>query len=302
MLLRVGGVFAFALFFTTSVLYGDHEIGYTEMFSPDENYTAEWCATEDVLHFRLTADVRGWVAVGFSDDQFMANSDIVMATGEGAIQDSWAVARAAPPPDASQDATLHSSSQVDRTTVVEFSRPRVTGDDRDLSLDQERFIVWATNASSDRFNSRHSGRGFTDTRIDFAAAGTCIVVDPTDRLDDGSLTDPVERQAYVHDVLGTWIGDSNLDGEFNTTDLVAVFAAGLFETGMPAVWATGDWNGDMEFGTGDLVYSFSDGGFEQGPRPAAAVPEPSSCLLLLLGGWALAYLRHRTCGREMPLK
>ena len=293
MRVRSAGVFSIAILFTTSLLYGDHEIGYTEMFSPPENFMAEWCATDDVLHFRLTAEARGWVAVGFSNDQLMANSDIVMTTGEGAIQDSWAVARAAPPPDASQDATLHSSSQVERTTVVEFSRPRVTEDSRDLALDQPRFMVWAMNDSSDRFTSRHSERGVTETRIDFAATGACEVSDPRDRLDDGSLTDPSERQAYVHDVLGTWIGDSSFDGEFSSSDLVIVFAAGLFEKDAPAVWTTGDWNGDMVFGTGDLVYAFTDGGFEQGPRPPAAVPEPSACLLLLLGTCTVALLRNR---------
>ena len=40
--------------------------------------------------------------------------------------------------------------------------------------------------------------------------------DPLAPLDDGTLTDPVERANYVHDVLGTWIGDSNVDGEFNS--------------------------------------------------------------------------------------
>ena len=101
--------------------------------------------------------------------------------------------------------------------------------------------------------------------------------DPTLRLDDGSLTDPTERANYVHDVLGTWIGDSNLDGEFNSTDFVVVFQAGEYEDGAVgnSVWATGDWNGDKEFNSTDFVAAFVDGGFELGARPAvAAVPEP----------------------------
>ncbi|MBM97847.1 MAG: hypothetical protein CMJ77_01880 [Planctomycetaceae bacterium] len=101
--------------------------------------------------------------------------------------------------------------------------------------------------------------------------------DPTLRLDDGSLTDPTERANYVHDVLGTWIGDSNLDGEFNSTDFVVVFQAGEYEDGAVgnSVWATGDWNGDKEFNSTDFVAAFVDGGFELGARPAVAVvPEP----------------------------
>ncbi len=60
-----------------------------------------------------------------------------------------------------------------------------------------------------------------------------------------------------------------------------------------AVWSEGDWSGDMVFDSGDLVAAFSDGGFELGPRPpaVAAVPEPTSCVLLLLG--CLALVRGR---------
>ncbi|MCA9152601.1 MAG: hypothetical protein KDA92_25030, partial [Planctomycetales bacterium] len=69
----------------------------------------------------------------------------------------------------------------------------------------------------------------------------------------------------------------------DSSDLVAIFTAGKYETGQAAGWAEGDWDGDGVFGTGDLVWAFDDGGFEQGPRSAvaatAAVPEPSTSLL-----------------------
>ncbi|MCA9215162.1 MAG: PEP-CTERM sorting domain-containing protein [Planctomycetales bacterium] len=79
--------------------------------------------------------------------------------------------------------------------------------------------------------------------------------------------------------IGTWFGDSNLDGVFNTSDLVTVFQEGQYEDGIDgnSSWTTGDWNGDGEFDTGDLVLAFQDGGFEVGPRQSvASVPEPSS--------------------------
>ena len=54
----------------------------------------------------------------------------------------------------------------------------------------------------------------------------------------------------------------------------------------------GDWNGDKDFTSSDLVYALDDGGYENGPRAAtAAVPEPSSFVLLLMG--ALALVRRR---------
>ncbi len=111
-----------------------------------------------------------------------------------------------------------------------------------------------------------------------------VITDPCIPLDDGSLTDISARIEYVHNTLGTWMGDSNKDGEFNSSDLVAVFGAGLYETGQPAQWASGDWNGDGEFGSSDLVVSFSDGGYENGLRPAAqVVPEPAGLSLALIG-------------------
>lgn len=131
----------------------------------------------------------------------------------------------------------------------------------------------------------------TENQIAAHFAAALESLDPTARLDDGSLTDPVERANYVHDVLGTWIGDSNLDGEFNSSDFVAVFTAGLFETGLAATWADGDWNGDGIFGSGDFVAAFTDGGFESGPRPPAAVPEPAGIVLLLVGAFAVARRR-----------
>ena len=115
-----------------------------------------------------------------------------------------------------------------------------------------------------------------------------------DLNDDGSVN-AADIKAFVtgSDKLGTWIGDANLDGEFGSGDLVTVFGEGKFETGQAATWGQGDWNGDGVFGSGDLVAAFQDGGFEKGQRVAAAVPEPSSLVLLLLGAFAIVSRRRR---------
>jgi hypothetical protein len=97
--------------------------------------------------------------------------------------------------------------------------------------------------------------------------------------------------------LRTWIGDTNLDLEFDSSDLVQVLRAGLYDDLIPgnATWATGDWNGDTEFDSGDLVAAFQEGGYDRGPRMSVTlVPEPSTCAMLLAGLLAIAATRRLT--------
>ena len=103
----------------------------------------------------------------------------------------------------------------------------------------------------------------------------------------------MDIRTWVNDLKGTWVGDANLDGEFNSGDFVSVFQAGKFEQSVAASWSEGDWNGDGEFSSGDFVLAFQEGGYEKGLRGAVvAVPEPSAILLqiALLG---IVTIRHR---------
>lgn len=134
--------------------------------------------------------------------------------------------------------------------------------------------------------------------LDIDLLGDALRSGDTDSKFDLNGDDSVTAEDFdtmISSTIGTWIGDSNLDGSFDTSDLVSVFAAGQYEDGeaneLNSTWATGDWNYDLEFDTADLVAAFSAGGFEQGPRQAtAAVPEPNCVAiawLALLGGVAM---------------
>jgi hypothetical protein len=95
---------------------------------------------------------------------------------------------------------------------------------------------------------------------------------------------PEDLVRWVKHLRRTWVGDANLDGEFNSSDMVQVFVAGKYETEQDAGWAGGDWDGNGVFDSSDMVTALADGGYEQGPRTdGAAVPEPSAALLLLIG-------------------
>lgn len=96
--------------------------------------------------------------------------------------------------------------------------------------------------------------------------------------------DEADRMDWIHEFAKTYLGDSNFDGKFNSSDFVHVFQAGEYEDAiaMNSTWSEGDWNGDGDFDSADLVVAFQDGGYELGPRVAVrGVPEPSGGSLLV---------------------
>ena len=108
------------------------DVEYAETFTPHSQFTANWCTDGDDIRFQLISEGTGWLAIGFSNNQSMPDSDVIMLTGEGVAQDAFADFRSAPIPDDSQDITVISSSEVDGMTTVEFSRAIATGDGRSL--------------------------------------------------------------------------------------------------------------------------------------------------------------------------
>ncbi len=126
-----------------------------------------------------------------------------------------------------------------------------------------------------------------------------VLENSTDLLYDanGDLTvNDDDRVFWVDEIKRTYVGDSDLDGEFNSTDMVTVFQEGEYEDDQPenSTWGSGDWNGDLEFDSGDFVTAFQAGGYEIGPRQAVqAVPEPAGGLIFGLASMLLAVRRRR---------
>jgi hypothetical protein len=87
-------------------------------------------------------------------------------------------------------------------------------------------------------------------------------------------------------------GDVNLDGLFDSSDLVRVFSAGLYENESPASWPEGDWTGDSLFDSSDMVLAFQSGRYERGEALSLAVPEPAALILLSIGITLLWSRRH----------
>jgi hypothetical protein len=122
--------------------------------------------------------------------------------------------------------------------------------------------------------------------LDIDALSVAVRTAPNDLAFDLSpdrLVDAADREAWVRTFRKTWFGDADLNEEFNSGDLVQVLAAGSYEVDVDSGWASGDFNGDGRTGSDDLIVALADGGYEIGPRPAAAVPEPTAGTLLGLG-------------------
>ncbi len=89
-------------------------------------------------------------------------------------------------------------------------------------------------------------------------------------LNGDGATDLADWHVLVREVIGTNYGDANLDGRFDSSDLVLVFQQGTYEmppnsepgeATVPTSWAAGDWNADGRFSTADLVFAFQTGGY-----------------------------------------
>ena len=108
-----------------------------------------------------------------------------------------------------------------------------------------------------------------------------------------------DRVVWLHNLKKTWVGDSDLNGLFESADFVLAFQSGKYEVaGAKATWVQGDWDGNQFFTSADFVAAFADGGYEAGPRPAAvsAVPEPSS-LVLVTAALGVLTMRKRKSNR-----
>ena len=72
-----------------------------------------------------------------------------------------------------------------------------------------------------------------------------------------------DYQISIEKIHQRVVGDSNGDGVFNSSDLIIVFSAGLYEEDGIAGWQAGDWNCDGKFNSTDLIAVFTDGSYER---------------------------------------
>ena len=178
--------------------------------------------------------------------------------------------------DGSYEGQFVTSGNVER--VFELAVADIDGDgDQDL-LSAAAYgtsnIAWYENQSS-------AGDFDGDTVVDAAdIALLCAAIgqeepDLAYDLNADSLVNHDDLSVLIEDILQTSAGDANLDGRFNSSDLVIVFREGLYEnqTAGIAGWMQGDWNCDGIFSSADLVEAFKAGTYERELGAASALSD-----------------------------
>lgn len=185
-------------------------------------------------------------------------------------------------------ATLTFNSDNWRTGVTSTLSANPAPDEEELLL----LIRWGLESDDAAFG------GLGGQEIIISQASDEVVPPPLDRINalaaaiqagdvtaditgDGEI-DFDDLHQLVKNELNTHFGDANLDGTFNSTDLVQVFRNGLYEDTIDgnATWLDGDWNGDGDFDSSDLVVAFQDGGYTL----ASTVGRPGHAIDRLFAG------------------
>ncbi|XP_066275078.1 uncharacterized protein [Branchiostoma lanceolatum] len=108
----------------------------------DCDHSVSWTYNSDTdkIFFEMSARQTNdkWIGIGFSNDQRMPNSDVIVAAvatdGSVSITDRWATGHSMPGEDGSNNVENPLGSYNNGVINVNFTRQRITGDDKDLAF------------------------------------------------------------------------------------------------------------------------------------------------------------------------
>ncbi|MCA9214139.1 MAG: hypothetical protein KDB27_13800 [Planctomycetales bacterium] len=85
----------------------------------------------------------------------------------------------------------------------------------------------------------------------------------------------------MSDFLHVPVGDANLSGVFNGSDLIEIFTAAEYDDEIPgnSSRAEGDWNCDAEFDSSDLLRAFQAGRYSRASRQSQEVAAARSTII-----------------------
>ncbi|MFC1759531.1 hypothetical protein ACFL2H_12320, partial [Planctomycetota bacterium] len=159
-----------------------------------------------------------------------------------------------------------------------------------LSTSEALYLADISPGGGFSTNSRNSGviyrvESLYPTIDEMTAAVNSQSEDLHFDLTKDSVVDSADRDLLITQVNGTFAGDSNLDGQFDSSDLIRVFQIDAYDDPDFAnvTWEAGDWNGDATVDSSDLIAAFRGGHYRRGEPLGKVVPEPGSvCLWTVL--------------------
>ncbi|MCA9212474.1 MAG: hypothetical protein KDB27_05385 [Planctomycetales bacterium] len=136
--------------------------------------------------------------------------------------------------------------------------------------------VFLSSSQLDVVTIRHKRNLVGNQSISFLNSTTALQNSSAPGVEPGHLGNGVSLQQVISDPAANALmiqfyvsvpGDSNLDGAFDSGDLVRVFASGEYEDNVDgnSTWEDGDWNGDGDFDSSDLIVAFVGGYYNLGP-------------------------------------
>ena len=118
-------------------------------------------------------------------------------------------------------------------------------------------------------------------------------------LNGDLVLDQADLDFWIKDLKQTWVGDVDLDGQFDRADLISVLQADKYGRDLFATWSEGDWNADGRFDQSDVILALQDGGYDRAALAAVSpVPEPSTVALLAIG--CILLTLHVSHQRSVP--
>jgi hypothetical protein len=123
-------------------------------------------------------------------------------------------------------------------------------------------IVWFENrpATKGDFNG-DKALDYSDIDALYRAARFAERPAPLFDLDNSGSVDHQDTLYWVTNIARTSRFDVNLDGRFDSGDLVSLFQHGRYEVRF-ATWYQGDFDGDGDFTTSDIILAFQSGEYE----------------------------------------
>jgi len=187
-----------------------------ESFNCD--YYASWSldTTSDIIDFTIMSqqsDISNYVGVGFSEDQRMANTDIVTGLvtpfGEVLVEDRWSSKYGRPPIDTQQDLMSTSGSYQDGILTISFSRARQStdlADDRYSFTDTEcLYLLYADGPYSGNSTiGKHTYKSASSEKICIRSCSASVPDSTTSTQPTTTTSIPTPTVIPIEEIE-TWI-------------------------------------------------------------------------------------------------